>query len=205
MESGLTFTFTVLVGLVAVEGVAAQAISRRIASLSRIYAGKQPTRQFSALATGTPAPAFSAQVFETGRVVQATDLKGHTSILFFISAGHDTSESSTDLIDDIHALSHQSGGHLWVVCEGTGEACRRIMGVGQTQCFSTAAVPIIIDEQGQIAKRFLVTDRPVAVELDSDARIVRYGRSSSTPAVTGLDKHDSATFEEKSQHASGLS
>lgn len=139
------------------------------------------------LPSGTLAPVFTARVGGTGRLVSLSDLKGHSTILLFVSPGESSSPFYAKLSAGTHALWHKADGHLYIVCRGGEQPCHQIMVDHQVEGFSRGHVPMILDEGGYIAERFLVSSTPQAVMLDEDARIIRYGSPLLEEVTLGAD------------------
>ena len=175
--------------LVVLEAMLLQEVLRRTVRFKRLYTGsprRSRREQLStgALSTGTLAPEFTAPVLGTDRTVSTSDLKGHSTILLFVSPGETSSPFYEKLSVGTHALWHKAGGHLYFVCSGGEQACRQIMRDHHVEGFGRGHVPVVLDEGRRIAQSFLITDTPQAVMLDEEGRVSRYGHPLSTGEVT---------------------
>lgn len=178
MRGLFALTYALLWGLVVLEAVLLREILRRTVWFKRLQADfsrRAETQRQDWLRTGTPAPDFTAPLLGTGRHLSASDLRGQQSILLFVSPGV-ASPLYDSLSLAIHGMWHKTEGHLYLVCNGSPEACRRFAEEHRVEGFAEDKVPVIVDEGGLIAKSFLIEATPEAVALDEDARVLRYGR-----------------------------
>jgi hypothetical protein len=77
------------------------------------------------------------------------------------------------LLDTFAGLKLRGEGRLFVLCEGDAEACSSLAAQAGPD------VPVLLDEDGEIRRRFLVSSTPAAVILDADAGVSMYGRPES--------------------------
>lgn len=170
-------TLTCLLSLVVfLEAILLRDLLQRAVSIKRRIkrvADSSPQKQ---LTTGTLAPNFAIPMLGTGQLVNRSKLKGHPSILLFISPQEASDTIYRNLKHGVHWLWHEVRGHLYLVCSGQEEPCRRLVSeYGLTGC-SGKEVPILWDPERQFTNRFRISSMPQAVELDSDACVKRYGR-----------------------------
>ncbi len=176
MTGLFAFSYAILSSLVVLEALLLREALRGTMRLERLLAdfGRRDTRQ--QLPIGMLAPEFSAPVLGTGRTLRTSDLKGRSTILVFVSTAEAESRSYQKLAVGIHALWHKAEGNLYLVCNGAEEECRRFAADHHLGGFGHDEVKVVLDEGARIARSFLITGTPQAVELDYDARVARYGR-----------------------------
>lgn len=163
-------TFAGLWALVAVETVVLVHLLRRTVRLkAEVYAAMPNLMKMDRLAGGTFVE-FEAPDVESGAVVRSAELRGSPAALLFIRAQNGAEGVPSDwLLDTIEGLRHKGEGRLFVLCDGSAAACAELLrGAG-------AEVPVLLDDGGRIADRFLVHKPPAGVLLDTDARITAYG------------------------------
>ncbi len=120
-----------------------------------------------ALAPGALAPDFTAHLVENGKRFDSVSLRGRRVLLAFVSPGCQACEDTFALTQETAA---RLDARLVVVCGGERPACRDLL---------TRHVPneaSLWDADGSIAKRFGVAGTPLAVVLDEQGRVVKYGR-----------------------------
>lgn len=94
-------------------------------------------------------------------------------------ASHDrASIEQNGLIDLINVAWHKVDGNAYLICSGEEHGCRAVASCVQELAAHT--LPVVLDEGGSIARQFLVGLTPQAVELDSNARVKRYGNVGSS-------------------------
>jgi hypothetical protein len=184
MKQLFALSYALLWGIVLLETMMLREILRRTVRFKRLYAAPQNRSERPQLTTGTLAPDFVSQLVGSGRIVTTADLKGHSTILLFISPSDASSPVYEKLSLGTHALWHKADGNLYLVCSGEQEACRRIMRDYHVEGFNRGRVPILLDEKGLIAASFLITGTPQAVMLDEEARVSRYGYPAADGKVT---------------------
>ena len=180
MKELFAFSYVLIWGLVVLEAVVLQEVLRRTVWFKRLYAGfydraKRQYPSIDALAPGALAPEFTARMLGREKPVSTFDMKGHSTILLFVSPKEASSPLYGKLSAGIHALWHKAGGNLYLVCGGGEEECRRMGRNHGGQGVNEGHVPVILDEEARIARSFLIRSTPQAVMLDEDLRVSRYG------------------------------
>jgi hypothetical protein len=178
MKPIFTISYAALWAIVFVQTAMLQEVVRRTARIKRLYMTPRRRTALQQLTTGTLAPEFVGQALGSGHVVRTSDLKGHSTILLFVSPSDTSSSHYEKLSAGTHALWHKADGHLYVICSGGAEECHRIMRDHHVEGVNLGRVPIILDENGKIAANFLVGGTPQAVILDKETRVTRYGHPS---------------------------
>jgi hypothetical protein len=176
-------SYAVLCGLVVLEASILREALRDIVRLKRFYASNLSYDRrvdFEGPPRGAIAPAFSGTLLGTGETLTGTQLKGDPTILLFVSPSEASSPAYQQLATIIHALWHRVDGHLYLVCSGSEHACRQVALIFRVHGFAENQVPIVIDEEARIARRFHIAATPAAVELDDDLRVIRYGLPIAT-------------------------
>lgn len=177
MKELFALSYGLLWCLVILEAVLLRDLLRRTVWFKRFQSdfSSKKAQKRTRLHTGTTAPHFTASLLGSGDSLSTQNLNGHPSILLFVSP-----EESSPLYENlrfaIHALWHKTKGNLYLVCNGTAEACRHLVSEHSVEGFTDNQVPVLLDEGGRIAQSFLISDTPQAVELDENLRVGRYGR-----------------------------
>jgi peroxiredoxin len=127
------------------------------------------------LQKGTPAPLFAANALGGGETVRTADLKGRSTIILFISPRESTSPAYEKLAASTHALWHRSQGQLYVICSGAEQPCRKLIRDYSVEGVGCGRIPLILDENQLIANSFSISSTPMAIMLDEEAKISRYG------------------------------
>jgi methylamine dehydrogenase accessory protein MauD len=107
---------------------------------------------------------YDADVF--GEVVDGAKLSGRLRALVFVSP---TCASCTVTLEELVALQTKAEGNVIVICRSTSDECRMLAEAYKRR------VPVIVDEDFEIGKRFQVTKVPSAVLINQDDRIQAYG------------------------------
>ena len=168
-------SFALLWAIVIVEAIVLQQILWRTVRIRRLHLN---SRKATGLSIGDRAPQFTGRVLGTDQFLRSSELRGHTTALLFVSPDEASSRLYANLSVAIHAMWHSTEGNLYVVCSGGEDACRRIIRDHGVDGFKDHEVPLVLDESGEIARRFFITSTPQGVRLDESLRIVRYGRPS---------------------------
>jgi hypothetical protein len=181
MRGFFAVSYVLLWALVVIETVLLREVLRRTIWFRRFHdefsrGSKGPVGK--SLPQGSRAPEFSAPLLGTEMFLRSSDLKGNPSILLFVSA-EEESPHYKNLAIAIHAWWHEKNGHVYLVCKGSEEGCRQFAHDYCSQWLEEHRLPVLLDEDGQIARSFLIEEMPQAVSLDSETRIDRYGYPSS--------------------------
>jgi hypothetical protein len=180
MQTLFWASYFLLWGLVVVEAVVVREVVRHAVWLKRLYVPPVRLKDVAGLPSGTPAPDFSGRLLGKDRTLTMWDLKGDPSILLFVAPKDSHLPGYRQLSIALHALRHRVEGHLYLVCGGTEGECRRFaLGI---ETLVEGEIPIIVDREASIAQGFRVESTPVAVELDEDLLVSRYG----SPSVQSL-------------------
>jgi hypothetical protein len=159
--------------LVAQTIVLLDVLRRTVRIKTEVYAAMPEVEKHDRLAGGTLVE-FEAPDLRTGATLRSTDLLGAPVALFFIAP--DETETPDDwLLDTLAGLRHRGEGRLFVLCDGRGAACAEVSRVAGPD------VPVLLDQEGRIRGRFLVSTTPAAVLLDSEARVAQYGMPDHVP------------------------
>lgn len=118
---------------------------------------------------GEPAPDFSVTDL-SGRTIDNGDLEGHLTALLFVSP--DCSSCSLTL-SEMNAIHAKTSGQLIVFCRSTPERCAQMAATYELD------VPVVVDEDLEVSRRFRVAAAPTAVLIDPDGRIDSYGQPMS--------------------------
>jgi hypothetical protein len=176
MRGLFAVSYGILYGLVVLEGLVLREAIRRTVSFKRFYADLGRGGKPELLAVGTSAPEFSAPVAGTAQSLTREDLRGHPSILLFVSPEEASFPNYQKLADGVNALWHKVAGHVYLFCTGGEEACRQFARDHHVGQFGeNHRIPIVLDEGARIARGLHIGATPQAVELDEDARVKRYG------------------------------
>jgi hypothetical protein len=179
-------SYALLSGLVIIEAVILREALQAVLRFNRFYSvSTQGIEQHVRLPRGALAPEFSGPLLGMGKkILTIGELKGHSTILLFVSPGDTSSAGHKHLTPALHALWHRLEGYIYLICRGTEEACRQHGPDRQIHELGDPAL-MVLDEGGHIARRFHIEATPMAVELDEDLRIARYGWPvTADPAAT---------------------
>lgn len=170
-------SYTALWGLVAFETVVLLGVLRQVVRLKReIYEATPVEVKEERLAGGTFID-FAARDVTHGGLVRAADLRGAPAALLFL--GNDAGfgdEIPEWLLDTFAGLKVKAEGRIFVLYDGgaeEGSALARLAG---------PEVPVLLDEGGEIRRRYMVRSTPGAVLLDGDAGVTMYGRPEIRPS-----------------------
>jgi hypothetical protein len=141
---------------------------------AEMYAAMPELMKHERLAGGTLVE-FEAADLVTGATVRSADLHGAPSALLFMTPDGSEEHRADWLAGTIAGLRHKGEGRLCVICDGSRDACSELSRL------TGADVPVLLDSEGRIRGRFLVSATPAAVLLDSDARIAQYGMPEQVP------------------------
>lgn len=185
MTSILGLNYTILCVLVGLEAVVLRGVLRDALSIKQLYGDKGHRVTSDQLAIGTPAPEFAAPILGTRTTVKSAQLKGRTTILLFLSPSEASSPLYRNVAAGIHALWHKAEGSLYIVCSGHKQPCRQLVLEHRVRGLD-GQIPVILDKESRVAKRFLISTTPQAVILDYDARVRRYGRPVSKEEIAEM-------------------
>lgn len=153
---------------------------RKAAWFQRFYADFDRGEEWHGLEPGTRAPRFSLPTLAFGKRLRTSALEGRSSILFFVSAQASSADTYGTLAPALHAWWHRLEGHVYLICTGAREACRRFV---ETHANGFPAERTVYDEAGVLTRGFRISNMPQAVELDEDVQVKQCGR----PGVPGFD------------------
>jgi hypothetical protein len=174
MIMSLTFTisYVALVLLVTAEAIVLRQVLRKTAWLRKFYMGFKPASE-DRLAGGSIAPEFRVRILDSNETASNEQLRGHETVLIFVSPGEASSPGYRNLNVALDALWHDTEGHLHLVCTGNEEPCRQLARDAQAEKHRIA---VLLDEEGKMARDFLVTNTPLGLRFDEDCRLIRYGQ-----------------------------
>jgi len=171
----LDVAFLLIWAVVAVEAVVLLAVLRLTVRLkAEMHEAMPDVVKHDRPAGGTEVE-FEATDLSTGATLRSSELRGAPAALLFTTPHEREGGRAEWLLDTIAGLRTRGEGRLWVLCEGSRAACSelsRLVG---------ADVPVLLDREGKIRGRFLVTATPAAVLLDSEARVAQYGMPEPVP------------------------
>jgi len=123
-----------------------------------------------------PVPQFSAPVLGADKVVTSNEIIGEEAMLMFVRPEDGAEVLDKQLRTSVHGLFHKAKGNLFVVCSGSSDGCGRLLPEMQLGANGTPRIAMLLDEDGGIAGAFHVKHTPVVFRLDSEARVVGFGR-----------------------------
>ena len=168
-------SYALLSAVIVVESVVLRQVLGETARLKRLYT--RPARPMGDLGipSGMPAPEFSASLLNRGSILSNGDLKGNASILVFVRPHEASLPGYEQLSTAMHALWHKVSGHLYVVCAGTEEDCGQFASGQRFHGCKEGELLMLLDKDASIARSFAIESTPMAVELDEDVLVSRYG------------------------------
>ena len=169
-------SYVVLWAVAAVETAMLVQIIRRVVRLhAEMYEAMPAVLKEERLARGTFVD-FGARDITTGAVIRSADLRGAPAALLFMGPEDLGVEPSEWLLDTIEGLRYRGDGRLLVLWDAAGDSHLELPPTVGT------SLPILLDEGGEIRRRFLVSSTPTAVLLDSEAAVATYGKPESVPS-----------------------
>jgi hypothetical protein len=178
MKEIFAISYALLCGLVVLQAIVLRDILRRTLWFKRLTDGfsrRGESETQEPRPTGVPAPDFTATLLSTGELWSSSQLKGHFSILLFVSP-ETPSPHYEKIAIAMHAMWHEAGERLYLVCNGSPESCRQFTRIHRIEGLGEDQIQVLLDEGGQIAQSFLIDSAPQAVSLGEDLRVRRYGR-----------------------------
>lgn len=182
MEVLFMASYALLGGLAVFEAMIISWVLRETLRCRRLYASRLDKMKklfqdeaSDRLPRGATIPEFAAPLLSTGGLINTSHLKGHNSILLFV-APEEPSPFYEQLSTAAHAFWHEVEGHLYIVCNGRQEPCRTFVSKHLVEDFAGHKVPVILDEDGYVTRRFLVKKFPQAVSINEDLQVHRYGQ-----------------------------
>jgi hypothetical protein len=175
MSHLFTLSYIFILGGVLVESLLLRAVLHKTMWFDRFYGeSRRSSVSSDPPALQDPVPEFSLFSLQTDTVVTTADLKGHASILCFISP--QLRASRHNLIPALHAWWHKMERHVYLVCAGPAEVCRDVV---RENAGEFPLDKVICDEDGVLSQAFHISSTPQAVELDEDGIVKRLGRPES--------------------------
>lgn len=173
-------SYALLFGLLVLEGLVFREVLRKSVAFkrSRINLRRKDRR----LASGEPAPRFSARILGSKELLTTSHLKGHESVLVFVIPGGATSVPYSHLVLAFHALWHRVEGNFYLFCNGSEQECRIF--ASDTRLDKHGAT-VLLDAGGKIAGSFSIHTSLEAVELDEDVQVLRYGSPTQGSDLKG--------------------
>ena len=166
--------------LVAVETVVLLELVRRVVRLkTEMYEAMPSVARQERLAKGTFVD-FAARDLASGDLVRSSDLRGAPATLLFIGAGGVEAEPSEWMLGTAAGLLDKGEGRLLVLCDGGADDCAAL-----SRGLAPLRLPVLLDEGGEIRRRFLVRSTPAAVLLDGQASVDMYGRPDESTDSDG--------------------
>lgn len=169
----IAISYPLLCGAILLETLVLRETLRKAAWFQRFYQDFYRDAELSGLDPGTPAPKFSLPTLEPGKRLRTADLEGHPTVLLFVSAHRAAVPSNEILIPALHAWWHRLEGRVYLVCRGGKGPCRQF---ARDRVNGFPPEKTVLDEAGVLTSGFRVRSTPLAVELDRDACLKRYGR-----------------------------
>jgi|SRR5262252_8623343 len=114
---------------------------------------------------GQAAPAIGGVDLQ-GAAVDSVEFGGRLTALLFVSP---TCRSCTVTLDELEALKSKVKGSVIIVCRAERHEC---LGLAEKY---RSDVPVVVDKDLTVSKRFHVSTVPTAVVIDKDGRIQSYG------------------------------
>ncbi len=187
MRGIFALSYVLLWGLIIIEAVVLREVLRKTIRFKQTLrnTSQRTVEEISWLHTGTPVPDFTAPLLGTGESLTTSQLRGEPGILLFVNA-EESSPFYEKLATAIHGMWHKAEGRIYLICNGTPEACRQFARKHSVDEVADK-IPVVLDENGRIAESFRINETPQAVELDEYLRVKRYGRPSPS--------HDSTTAQ----------
>jgi hypothetical protein len=173
VELGWLYTTYILVwALVLIAALLLRKVLRELGWVARRTRERQMSRTDRIQG---PIPEFSAPVLGTAKVVTRADLHGREAIVMFVRPEDSANDLDKGLRASGHGLFHKANGNLYVVCTGAADRCRELLPEFEFAEHGSTTIRVIWDENGSLARSFLVSRTPVAYRLDDKAQIIGFG------------------------------
>jgi peroxiredoxin len=167
MSFGFDATYLGLWVLVIVQGLILLGLARKSVELERQVAERDAAGASDRrLQLGTSAPDFTAEEVWSGRAVRREDLAGSKHLLLFLSGSCRVCE---DLAGELQGAYQKAAGHLLTIWRGDRAECRRFLERRGIR------LPVLLDEDLGLSRKFRVDGSPLAVMLDEQVRVRAYG------------------------------
>jgi peroxiredoxin len=165
MSTALAISFALLWALVIFQTLVLLGLTRAV---SRIQgrAVEEDGESVDPGLQGEPLPAFS-EVGLFGEKIDNEFIAGRVTALLFVSP--DCTTCSVTL-DELEALMAKTTGNVVVFCRSTERRCRELAATYRLE------VPLIVDEDLQLSRRFGVAGTPTAVLVAPDGTVRSYGQ-----------------------------
>lgn len=179
MNEAFVLSYLLLWGMVGLQALCLHELLRQAVWLKGLY--RESDKH---LHTGTPAPDFTAPLLGAEGRLSTRELRGHKSMLLFVSPFEARLPYYQTLRLAIHAMWHKADGHLYLVCHGPQAECLRLAEAHRVEGLPNQPL-LVWDEQGAVAAAFQVTNTPQAVLIDPSGRVSHHGHPelSSEPEV----------------------
>lgn len=187
MRGLFTISYGLLWGLIVLETLLLRQILRKTIRFKQIYTDVFGTEQLTKLNPGTQVTDFRARMPGSNTDLTMSDFLGHEAIFLFVSP--EAAPSYHNLSAAVYGMSQKVEGNLYLVCKGDAAGCRQLL---RDNGISENHFPLLLDRDGNIARRFLIDSDPEAVILDDQFRVVRYGHPVPPQHNGDTDHHESA-------------
>ena len=176
MDTLFGFSYALLWVVILAQAVLLRRALHEAVMLKRLYPDLARLLQPGSQASGTLAPDFSAPILGSGERLNRSNLIANPAIIVFVSPSEASLPGYQELGTAIHTFWHRVEGHVYLVCTGSEQACRQFSIDHRVNTFAIHQIPLVLDSQATIARAFQINSTPMAVELDEDCLITRYGR-----------------------------
>lgn len=190
-------TYTAIAALVLFHTVLLLTLVRSVYALNHALASSNamslpPDMLQGSLPIGSEAPAFAA-VDVSGKPFESLSHPDPITAILFVST---SCSSCATTLAEIDAISQRVDDQLVVVCRGTDDECTELSDRYRI------AVPVLVDEQNDIAHTFGVNAVPMAVVLDADGLIEQYGfPGNGITEMPGLARRSAVVDAGEVEHA----
>lgn len=176
MREIFVISYGLLCSLLLLQGLVLYTTLRRAARLSRLYSIAEERQRREAnsrwhIPPGTRLPGFAAPFLATNRILTDADLRGHETILLFVSPSDASSVARHQVYHRMgpafNSMWERAEGEVYLVCRGNRQDCERLV--------HGSPAKAILDETGVLFSSFSIDSTPRAVELDEEMRVIRYG------------------------------
>lgn len=170
MQIALYTTYAALWIVVAVQTLVLLQVLGRVVRLKREVYEAMPAEVKEERLEGGTFVDFTARDLSRGGLLRSAELRGAPTALLFLAAERWDEGLPEWLLDTFMGLKGRGEGRLLVLCDGDAETCSAL--AQQTG----SEIPVLLDEGGEVRRRFLISSLPGAVVLDQDAEVSMYGR-----------------------------
>lgn len=174
MSAPFDIGLLVLCALVALQTLALKAILRETMWLARLHIRPEAPADAMEQALGATMPKFSMRVLDSEDFITDRDLRGHFTILLFITRADFLRGNEIEFSSMMAGLLTHAEECLYIVCEGDDTDAHWILDRGRLEIYGRC-VRVLIDDNARFRSSLRITSTPSCVIFDEDGSLKRVG------------------------------